>query len=62
MPRKPYIAKDLCLSCWLCVETVPESIRMNEDVLAEVFNPYGASEEKIQEAIDNCLVHCIRWE
>jgi ferredoxin len=62
MPRKPYIAQEVCLSCCLCAETVPEAIRMNDDVLAEVFNPYGASEEQIQKAIDNCLVNCIHWE
>lgn len=62
MPKKPCVDQEICLSCYLCVETVPEAFRMNADILSEVFNPYGAPEEKIQEAIDSCLVHCIHWE
>ncbi len=62
MARKPYVDQDVCISCRLCVETVPEVFRMNEDDLAEVFDPLGAPEEKIQEAIDGCPVNCISWE
>jgi ferredoxin len=36
--------------------------RLNEDDVSEVHNPGGASEEKIQEAIDSCPVECIYWE
>jgi len=35
---------------------------MNEENLAEVYNPAGAPELKVQEAIDNCPVNCIHWE
>jgi ferredoxin len=35
---------------------------MNEDDMAEIYDPFGASEEKIQEAIDGCPVNCISWE
>jgi ferredoxin len=35
---------------------------MNEDGLAEVYDPAGAPEENIQEAIDACPVACIHWE
>ena len=28
---------------------------------SEVSNQYGASEDKIQEAIDQCPVQCIHW-
>jgi ferredoxin len=62
MARMPYVDQDVCISCRLCVETVPEVFRMNEDDLAEVYDPSGASEEKIQEAIDGCPVNCISWE
>jgi ferredoxin len=36
--------------------------RLNDKDLSEVHNPGGASEEKIQEAIDSCPVQCIHWE
>ncbi len=62
MARNLYVDQDVCISCRLCVETVPEVFRMNEDDLAEVFDPLGAPEEKIQEAIDGCPVNCISWE
>lgn len=63
MSRKPCIDQEVCLSCCLCAETVPEVFRMNDvDILAEVSNPYGAPETKIQEAMESCLVSCIHWE
>ena len=62
MAKTPYVDQDVCISCNLCVDTVPEVFRLNEDGLAEVYDPTGASEEKIQEAIDTCPVACIHWE
>jgi len=62
MAKKPYVDQDVCISCNLCVDTVPEVFRMNEDGLAEVYDAAGASEDKIQEAIDACPVACIHWE
>ena len=62
MSRTLYVDKDVCISCRLCVETVPEVFRMDENDLAEVFDPLGAPEMKIQEAIDGCPVNCIHWE
>jgi ferredoxin len=53
---------DACISCGLCVDTAPEVFRMNDDNLAEVYNPSGASEEKIMEAVDGCPVGCIYWQ
>jgi ferredoxin len=35
---------------------------MNDAGLAEVYDPAGASEAKIQEAIDACPVACIFWQ
>jgi ferredoxin len=35
---------------------------MNDDGVAEVSDPAGAPEERIQEAIDGCPVSCISWE
>ncbi|CAG0974365.1 ferredoxin [Geobacter sp.] len=61
MARNVYVDKDVCISCGLCVETVPEVFRFDDDNLAEVHDPAGAHEDKIQEAIDACPVACIHW-
>ncbi len=60
--RKPIVDQDTCIGCELCAGIAPEVFRMNEDNLAEVYDPEGASEDMIQEAIDNCPVNCISWE
>ena len=62
MARKPYVDKDVCIGCELCVDTAPEVFQMDDNNLAEVYNPTGAAEDKIQEAIDGCPVNCIHWE
>lgn len=62
MARKAYVDQDVCISCELCVNMVPEVFRLDAAGVAEVYDPAGASEEKIQEAIDNCPVNCIHWE
>ncbi len=62
MAKKPIVDQETCISCELCTTTAPGVFRMNDDNLAEVYDPTGDSEEMIQEAIDNCPVNCIRWE
>lgn len=62
MAKIPYVDKDVCISCNLCVDMVPDVFRLDDDDLAEVHDPNGASEEMIQEAIDSCPVTCIHWE
>ncbi|HEY6838211.1 MAG TPA: ferredoxin [Geobacteraceae bacterium] len=62
MEKKPYVDQAVCISCELCVNTVPEVFRMSSDGVAEVYDPAGAPEERIQEAVDNCPVACIHWE
>ncbi|ALC17861.1 MAG TPA: ferredoxin [Deferrimonas sp.] len=62
MAKIPYVDQDVCISCNLCADTVPEVFRMNDAGLAEVYDPAGASEAKIQEAIDACPVACIFWQ
>jgi ferredoxin len=62
MTRKPQVDQDVCISCELCVTTAPGVFRMNDDNLAEVYDPSGDPEELIQEAIDSCPVNCISWE
>ena len=61
MAKAPVIDEDLCTGCELCVETCPDVFSM-EDEIAVVSNPGGASEEEIQEAIDNCPVEAINWQ
>jgi ferredoxin len=62
MAKIPYVDKDACISCSLCVDMVPAVFRLGDDEIAEVFDPEGAPEEKIQEAIDSCPVSCIHWK
>lgn len=62
MARGVYIDQDECIGCGACVDSCPDVFRMNDDNVAEVYNPEGASEEEIQEAIDSCPVECIHWE
>jgi len=62
MARIPYVDADSCISCGLCVGTAPEVFRLNSDNIAEVFDPCGAPEEKILEAIEGCPVSCIYWQ
>ncbi len=61
MAKTPFVDADLCTGCELCVETVPDVFQMEGDV-ATVVTPDGASEEEIQEAIDNCPVEAISWQ
>lgn len=62
MARIPFVDMDACISCGLCVDAVPEVFRLNKDNLAEVYDPGGAAEEKIQQAVDGCPVSCIYWQ
>lgn len=62
MARTPFVDQDVCISCSLCADTLPEVFRMNDDALAEVYDPLGADEEKIQEVMDACPVACIHWQ
>ncbi|MDP2046838.1 MAG: ferredoxin, partial [Deltaproteobacteria bacterium] len=40
----------------------PEVFTVNESLgFAQVMNPSGAPEDKIQEAIEACPVNCIHW-
>ncbi len=58
----PFIVEEECIACGTCEELVPEVFTLNETLgFAQVLNPAGASEEKIQEAIDACPVACIHW-
>ncbi len=62
MARIPTVDQDSCISCGLCVTTCPGVFRFNEDGKSEVYDPNGASEQEIQQAIDGCPVQCISWK
>jgi ferredoxin len=58
----PFIVEDECIACGTCVELCPEVFTLNESLgFAQVINPGGAPDDKIQEAIDACPVTCIHW-
>jgi ferredoxin len=51
-----------CIACVTCEELCPEVFILNESLgFAQVVNPGGGSEDRIQEAIDACPVQCIHW-
>ncbi|MGD1047875.1 MAG: ferredoxin, partial [Candidatus Krumholzibacteriaceae bacterium] len=58
MARTPIVDPDLCTGCELCAETLPDVFVMEGDV-ATVANPEGATEDEIQETLDNCPVEAI---
>jgi len=62
MARVPYVKKRDCISCGVCARTLPAVFRMDDDSLAEVYDPKGADEASIQGVIDLCPVTCIYWE
>lgn len=63
MGRNVVVDKESCISCGVCVNTLPTVFRFDGDGKAECFDPAGASEDLIQsDAIDACPVACIFWE
>jgi ferredoxin len=62
MPRIARVNKDECISCGVCVDTVPTVFRFDDENKAEVYDPSGADESEIQGAMDQCPVTCIVWE
>lgn len=62
MAKVPVVDQDECTGCETCVDICPGVFALNDDMVAEVTDPKGASEEEIQEAIDSCPVECISWK
>ena len=63
MARIPYVDQEECISCESCVELCPGVFRIDDAVdKAEAYDPTGASEAEIQEAMDNCPAECIHWK
>jgi ferredoxin len=62
MAKEPWVDQDVCISCGLCVDNVPDVFRFAGNGKAECYDPTGASAEVIEaEAIDVCPVSCIHW-
>ena len=63
MARIVYVVKDECISCGLCVGSVPGGFRFGDGGKAEAYDPAGAPEDTIQaKGIDICPVSCISWQ
>ncbi len=63
MASIPVIETEDCVGCGSCVEICPKAFVLNESIeKAQVVNPKGCTEEKVNEAIDTCPVNCIHWE
>ncbi len=60
MAKELLIDKDNCAGCASCSD-LSEVFEMDENDLAQVHNPAGASEEEIQDEIDACPNGCISW-
>jgi len=70
MARVPVVDQEACIGCEACVQVCPEVFQMEgedhddhgHDHKSVVYDPFGAPEEKIEEAMDNCPVACIYWQ
>lgn len=60
--RVSYVDQKECTGCEACVVESLKVFRMTSDGLAEVYNPQGDSEAKIQDAMNGCPVSCIHWK
>jgi len=59
--RIPTVNKEACIGCGLCNTIAENTFELGYDGKAEVRDPSGDTEEKIQEAIDSCPVNAISW-
>ncbi len=71
MSRIPVVDQEQCISCEVCTHICPEVFRMEGEEGHDhahgehkscVYNPTGAPESKIEEAMDNCPAACIYWQ
>jgi ferredoxin len=62
MSKVARVNKDVCIACGVCIDMLPAVFRFDADNLAEVYDPNGADEAAIQEAMDLCPVSCIVWD
>jgi ferredoxin len=45
--RIPYVLKEGCIRCGVCVDTVPTVFRFDDDMKADAFDPAGDTEQAI---------------
>ena len=62
MSKSPYLDSEVCIGCETCTRICPNVFHMVSEHQAAIHNPTGATEEEIEEAMDNCPVACITWE
>jgi len=73
MARIPVVDQECCIGCEVCTQTCPEVFRMegedghdddhgHDHGKAEVYNPSGAGDDKIEQAMDGCPAACIYWD
>ncbi|HEY5973941.1 MAG TPA: ferredoxin [Geobacteraceae bacterium] len=62
MARIPQVDQEACISCGLCVASCPGVFRFNDAGKSECYDPAGATEAEIQQAMDGCPVQCISWK
>jgi ferredoxin len=61
MAMVPWVNREECISCGLCVSLAPEVFRFEEEK-SIAYNPAGAPESTIQDCIDGCPVGAISWQ
>lgn len=61
MPRIPYLDTDACIGCETCTRIAPKVFHMVSEHKADILDPTGDTEAKIEEAMDSCPVACITW-
>jgi ferredoxin len=57
--KLPRVDKEICIGCGTCTVLAPGTFKLGADGKAEVINPPGDPEEKIQDAVDSCPVKAI---
>lgn len=60
--KKVKVNEKACIGCTLCTQIAPNTFEMNENGKSIAKNSSKDSQEKIQEAMDNCPVNCVKWE
>lgn len=59
---KAIVDPNTCISCGLCISSVPEVFRGNDEGKAEAYGIVtNENQDAVQEAIDTCPVAAISW-
>ena len=60
--RKPFVDKEQCISCGICIQNCPQVFRFDSHGKSECYDAEGADEETIEKtAMELCPVSCIVW-